>query len=163
MILSSIAAMSRNRVIGRDNQLPWHVPEDLQFFREKTKGKILILGRKTFESLGGKPLPGRLHIVITRQKDWNFEHPMVRKVMDVESALKLAQQELQTGQWPDEVYVVGGSEIYKQTMPLLNKLYLTVMNFETEGDAYFPEFEQLGFKLAHEVPGQQCRFLTYVK
>ncbi len=115
MILSAIAAMARNRVIGIDNKLPWHIPEDLKFFREKTKSRVLIMGRKTFESLPGL-LPGRFHIVVTRNDSYKYENPMVQVVPSLKIALELAH--MLTAKYKqrfgDEVFVVGGGEIYKE-------------------------------------------------
>lgn len=135
MILSQISAMTLNRVIGLNNQLPWHLPEDLQFFKEKTKGKIMIMGRKTFDSLP-KPLPSRFHIVITRQ-NMESQHPLVKYVNDFNQALELSKT-LQ-GEWPEEVFIVGGGEIYKQTLPYVDFVYLTIIEKDFAGDAYFPE------------------------
>ena len=148
MILSSIAAMARNRVIGTDNKLPWHIPEDFKFFREKTKGHVLIMGRKTFESLG-KPLPNRFHIVITRQESYKFEDPTVQVVHNMNSALELAHL-LTTkyqAKFGDEVFVAGGGEIYTQAMDLVDRIYLTVIDQDFPGDAKFPEFNESDFEL----------------
>lgn len=142
MILSAIAAMACNRVIGVDNKLPWHLPEDLKFFREKTKGRVLIMGRKTFESLG-KPLPHRFHIVITRQENYRFEDPNVQVVRSLYMAIELAHMltEKYKQKFGDEVFIVGGGEIYKESLDVINRLYLTVIEKEFVGDAYFPEFD----------------------
>lgn len=151
MILSAIAAMAKNRVIGKDNKLPWHLPEDLKFFKEKTKGKVLIMGRKTFESLG-KPLPNRLHIVITRQESYKFEDPMVQVVHDLKTAIELAHM-LSTkyqAKFGEEVFVVGGGEIYKESLEVLDRIYLTVIEHDVEGDAKFPEFSESDFTLSHK-------------
>lgn len=148
MILSAIAAMSSNRVIGKNNQLPWHLPEDLKYFRDKTKGRIMIMGRKTFESFGGKPLPGRFHIVITRQNDYKFDHPMVQVISNLEDAIALAKK--QVPKYHEEVFVVGGSEIYKLVMPKIDRLYLTIIDKNFDGDAFFPEFESQKFQLTSE-------------
>lgn len=150
MILSSIAAMAQNRVIGKDNKLPWNLPEDLKFFREKTKGHVIIMGRKTFESLG-KPLPNRFHIVITRQEGYDFSDPMVEVVHDLPTAIELAHM-LTTkykSKFGDEAFIVGGGEIYRQAMDVIDRLYLTVIEKDFEGDARFPEFSEKDFKLAH--------------
>jgi dihydrofolate reductase len=161
MILSAIAAMAKNRVIGVDNKLPWHLPEDFAYFKEKTKGHALILGRKTFDSLG-KPLPGRFHIIITRQKDFKYDHPMVKIVHSLEEAVSFA--ETLTKQYGDEVFVLGGSEIYLLTLAKLDRIYLTEIDLEPEGDARFPEFDLSQFKLDSRVerPGPPTfRFLVY--
>lgn len=144
MILSSIVARARNGVIGRQNQLPWHIPSDLKFFHEKTKGHVLLMGRKTFESLG-KPLPNRFHIVITRQKDCMSSDPMVRFVPDIKAGIEVAKSLL--NQYPAEVFVLGGSEIYAQTMEQIDRLYLTAIDEEYDGDAYFPDIDSRKWKL----------------
>lgn len=156
--------MAKNRVIGINNQLPWHVPEDLKFFRDTTKGKILIMGRKTFDSLGGKPLPGRLHIVITRQSDWKFDHSLVLKVSSVDEAIAAAEQKIKNDKWPEEVFVTGGSEIYQLFMSKIDHLYLTEIDLEPEGDAHFPDFSKQGFRITSESTSNGnvgCRFLKY--
>lgn len=142
MILSAIAAMAANRVIGLNNKLPWHLPEDLKFFREKTKNKILIMGRKTFESLG-QPLLNRFHIVITRQAEYRYEHPNVQVVGSLAMAIELAHMlsDKYKQKFGDEVFIVGGGEIYKESLDVINRLYLTVIEKDFVGDAYFPEFD----------------------
>jgi dihydrofolate reductase len=151
MTLNLIAAMAKNRVIGVDNKLPWNIPEDLQFFKEKTKGKILLMGRKTFESLP-KPLPGRLHIVITRDQNYKVEHPLVHIVHTIDEAIKLAPSFFPT--YTDEVFIVGGGEIYKQTLDIANRIYLTVVEKDFAGDAIFPEFNLNKFKKIEERASQ---------
>jgi dihydrofolate reductase len=148
MILSSIAAMAQNRVIGVDNKLPWHIPEDFKFFKEKTKGHILIMGRKTFESLG-KPLPHRFHIVITRQENYKYEDPNVQVVNNLPMAIELAHM-LTTkyaAKFGEEVFIAGGGEIYQQAMDIVDRLYLTVIEKDYPGDAKFPEFKEQEFNL----------------
>ena len=170
MILSSIAAMAKNRAIGMENKLIWHIPEDLKFFREKTKNKVLIMGRKTFESLG-KPLPNRIHIVITRQPEYKYDHEKVKIVKDIDSAINLAEKIVQpfSIEAEKEVFICGGGEIYKQCMEKIDKLYLTIINREYAADAYFPEFDEKRFSItskrsveaAGDVPSYE--FLTYEK
>jgi dihydrofolate reductase len=137
MILSGIVAMASNRVIGKRGQLPWNIPADLKFFKEKTKGHIMIMGRKTFESLPGL-LPGRLHVVITRQQD--FAASGAHAFPSIEKAIEFCTT--QTSQWGNEVFVIGGGEIFKETFPLLDQLYLTEIRKDFEGDAYLPEFNK---------------------
>lgn len=152
MILSAIAAMSKNRVIGVDNGLPWNIPEDMKFFRDMTKGHVMIMGRKTFDSFGGKPLPHRFHIVITRNPDYKFEDPTVEVVSDIKSALELAHM-LSTKyqkKFGDEVFLIGGGEIYKQAMDITDRIYLTVIDKEYSGDAKFPEFSEEDFALTEK-------------
>lgn len=132
--LSIIVAMANNRAIGKDNQLLWHLPEDLQYFKRMTMGKPIVMGRKTFESIG-RPLPGRLNIVITRQTDW--QHEGVKVVHAIDDALKLAEaQSIIDG--VDEMMVIGGAEIYKTALPVADKLYVTRVDTEIDGDAFFP-------------------------
>ncbi len=133
--LSIIVAMANNRAIGKDNQLLWHLPEDLQYFKRVTMGKPIVMGRKTFESIG-RPLPGRLNIVITRQTEWS--HEGVKVVNTIDDALKLAEaQSLIDG--VDEVMVIGGAEIYQTSLPQAQRLYLTRVDAHIDGDAFFPE------------------------
>jgi dihydrofolate reductase len=135
--LSIIVAMANNSAIGKDNQLLWHLPEDLQYFKRTTMGKPIVMGRKTFESIG-RPLPGRLNIVITRQTDW--QHEGVKVVHTIEDALRLAEaQSIIDGM--DEVMVIGGAEIYKTALPVADKLYITRVDAEIDGDAFFPEVD----------------------
>lgn len=129
MRISLIVAVAQNHTIGLDNQLIWHLPNDLKQFKRLTTGHPIIMGRKTFESIG-KPLPNRTSIVITRSKNWVFEGVIV--VNSVEDALEAARQ---TG--TDEVFVIGGAEIYRLTLPFANKIYLTEVKADFEGDAHF--------------------------
>lgn len=144
MILSAVAAMAKNRVIGVDNHLPWDLPEDMKFFRDKTMGKVMIMGRKTFESFP-KVLPKRHHLVITRQKDYKVDHPSVEVFGTVDAALARAKELV--GEWPEEVCVIGGGEIYQQTLPYLDRIYLTVIEKDFSGTAKFPEFDETHFQL----------------
>lgn len=143
MMLTAIVACSRNRVIGRDNKLPWHIPEDLKFFRDTTKNHIMIMGRKTFESLP-KPLPHRYHIVITRQKNYHVDHPDVHVVSSFDEAVSFAKTLL--AKYPPEVFIVGGGEIFTQTMSMMDRIYLTLIEMDVEGDAYFPQIPATGWK-----------------
>jgi dihydrofolate reductase len=144
--------MARNRVIGKDNKLPWHLPEDVKFFKDKTKGHVIIMGRKTFESLG-KPLPDRFHIVITRNQGYDFHDPMVEVVSSIQHALELSHMLLAKfpQRFGDEVFIIGGAEIYKQSMDLIHRLYLTVIEQDYEGDAFFPEFNEGELKLVDRI------------
>ena len=138
MIISMIAAMSSNRVIGKENALPWHLPNDLKFFKESTLGKPVIMGRKTFESIG-RPLPGRTNIIITRNKD--FKVPGVTIVNSLDLAFEVAEG-LVASKGGNEIMVIGGSEIYTQALPEARRLYITQVDAEIDGDAYFPEFDR---------------------
>lgn len=142
MKLAAIVAMASNRVIGKNNDLPWRIPEDFKFFKDKTMGHIMLMGRKTFESLpNGRPLPGRLHVVITRQKDFHAEGAHV--FQSLEEALRFC--ETQTATWGDEVFVIGGGEIFKELMPRLDLIYLTEIHQAFDGDAHFPEVNKNEF------------------
>lgn len=138
MIISHIAAMAKNRVIGIDGKLPWDLPEDMKFFREKTSGHIIVMGRKTYESFP-KPLKNRLHVVITRQQDYKAAEG-VKVFPTIEKALEFCKT--QTAQWGEEVFIIGGGEIYKQTLNQADLLYITEIGQEFEGDAKYPEFEK---------------------
>lgn len=129
MRLSLIVAVAQNGVIGLDNQLIWHLPNDLKQFKRLTTGHPIIMGRKTFESIG-KPLPNRTSIVITRSTDWSFDDVVV--VNSVEEAIEAARQ---TGM--EEAFVIGGAEIYRLTLPIASKIYLTEVKADFEGDAHF--------------------------
>ena len=138
MILSHIAALSKNKVIGSKGNLPWHLPKDLKYFKEKTLGHIIIMGRKTFESFP-KPLKNRLHVVVTTQK--NYKVPEGVKVFNgIHPALKFCKT--QTKYWDNEVFIIGGGEIYKQTLNKADRLYLTLIHREFEGDTRYPDYER---------------------
>ena len=129
MRISLIAAMARNHVIGKDNQMPWHVPADLQHFKKITMGKPVIMGRKTFESIG-RPLPGRQNIIISR--DTAYLADGVDVVSSPAEALSLVGD-------AKEVMIIGGGQIYQHFLPMATDLYLTLIDAESEGDAWFPE------------------------
>lgn len=135
MRIALIVAAASNGVIGRNNQLPWYLPNDLKYFKRVTLGKPVVMGRKTFESIG-KPLPGRTNIVITRQREWNFEG--VKVVNNLEQALALAES-VATIDAAEELMVIGGAEIYRAAFESADRLYLTRVHAEVEGDAFFPE------------------------
>nr|AIA10877.1 dihydrofolate reductase [uncultured bacterium] len=136
MIVSAIAALSKNRVIGRNNDLPWRLPDDMKFFMETTKGHHVIMGRKNYDSLlpKFKPLPQRTNIVITRQRDFNA--PGCTVMHAVQPALELARKNLE-----EECFIIGGAEIYKLAMPFTTRLYLTEIDADVEGDTYFPDVD----------------------
>jgi dihydrofolate reductase len=131
MRISLIAALAENRVIGRENQLPWRISADLGHFKAVTMGKPIIMGRRTFESIG-RPLPGRTNIVITR--DESFQADDILVVHSIERALAAAEGH-------DEVMVIGGANVYRQLLPRATRLYLTEVKATVEGDAWFPEFD----------------------
>lgn len=135
--LAMMAAKAANNVIGRDNNLPWYLPNDLKYFKQVTLGKPIIMGRNTWESLK-RPLPGRTNIVITRQADYLAEGGKVVATLD--EALELAENvALIDGR--DEVVVIGGAQIYELALPRADRLYLTEVHAEVHGDTFFPEIE----------------------
>ncbi|HEY7996790.1 MAG TPA: dihydrofolate reductase, partial [Steroidobacteraceae bacterium] len=130
-LVSLIVAMARNGVIGRDNALPWRLAEDLRRFKAATLGKPILMGRKTFESIG-HPLPGRTNLVLTRNRSWTAPGAVV--VHSVEAALALAGDAA-------ELVVIGGAEIFRLVMPFARRIYLTHVHAEVPGDTYFPAFD----------------------
>ena len=160
MNVTLIAAMAENRVIGKDNQLIWHFPEDLKHFKQLTSGHHVIMGRKTFESVG-RPLPNRTNIIITRQSDYKAEGCLIAH--SIEEALAMVKD--------DEMpFIVGGAEIYKQALAFADGIELTIIHGEYEGDSYFPEFDLSIWKLARgekkEADAKHIHpyeFLTYKK
>jgi dihydrofolate reductase len=144
MKVSAIAAMSRNRIIGKDNQLPWKLPEDLKYFKKVTLGHCVIMGRKTFDSVG-RPLPGRENIVISRQPGYSlpaFGTQTVAVFSSLEQALDFCRAKQAKEQKSEEVFIVGGSEIYRYALEhsLIDRIYLTLIDQLFEGDAFFPEY-----------------------
>jgi dihydrofolate reductase len=130
MRISLIVAMTRNHVIGRGGTMPWHLPADLQRFKQLTMDKPIIMGRKTFEALGGI-LPGRRHIVISRRQD--YQAPDAEVVKSLDAALAAAQKAK-----PREAFVIGGSEIFREALPRADRLYMTLIDADIEGDTCFP-------------------------
>lgn len=139
MKVSLIAAMASNRVIGRDNRLPWRLPADLRRFKELTMGHTLLLGRKTFESIG-RPLPGRSMLVVSRREGYAPDGVSVAR--SVQEALAQAREAGET-----ELFVAGGAEIYRQTLPVADRLYLTRIEEDFAGDVYFPEYDETQWTL----------------
>lgn len=142
MIVSLIVAASTNNVIGKNNELIWSLPNDMRFFKNTTWAMPVVMGRKTYESLG-KPLPGRLNIVITRQENWKPENTVV--VHSLEAAIEAAALENYK-----EVFVIGGGEIFKEAMPIADKIYLTRVDAELEGDAFFPPIDRRQWTMVSE-------------
>jgi len=129
-----IAAIARNNAIGKNNQLLWHLPDDFKYFKTQTTGHYIIMGRKTFESFP-KPLPNRMHVIITRQKEYHVpENCLV--VHTVDEAFQLCKEQAQR-----KVYVIGGAQIYEQTMKMATALEITHVDTELEGDAFFPTID----------------------
>jgi dihydrofolate reductase len=131
MNISLVVAASSNHAIGLNNQLLWHLPKDMRFFKNRTWAMPVIMGRKTFESLSGKALPGRMNIVLTRQKDW--QAPGVQVANSLEEAIALAEKAAYK-----EVYIIGGADIYAQSLSQAQTVYLTRVEAVLEGDSFFP-------------------------
>jgi dihydrofolate reductase len=147
----AIAAMSENRVIGQGNKIPWHLPDDFKWFKKTTTGNIIVMGRKTFESIG-KSLPNRTTIVLSRS---NFQHPGVQVVSD----LNQIDLEHETR----DVFICGGAQIYQQALPLCSDLFLTLVKREVQGDTFFPRFEDQ-FELEEEIlDAPEFKILHYRK
>lgn len=139
MIISLIAAMGKNRVIGNKGKLPWNMPADLKYFRDNTKGKTVVMGRKTYESIG-HPMPNRVNIIITRDKSCKIEGCIV--VHSADEAIKEAGKNDPN----QELMVIGGSQIYKEFLPIADRIYLTIIESKFEGDAFFPEYDLAQWK-----------------
>lgn len=136
MILSHIVAVAENGVIGKDNDLLWHIPEDLAYFKKRTLGKVLIMGRKTYDSLK-KPLPKRFHIVITRSQT-DSTHENVRFVGSLSEAYTLAEKLTLTDDWPEEVMIAGGGQIYRESLKDVDFIYITRIPGAYNGDTTYP-------------------------
>ncbi len=150
-IVSLVAALARNRVIGAGNRLPWHLPEDLKRFKRLTMGAPVIMGRKTHESIG-RPLPGRRNIVVTRQPDASW--PGCEVVHSLADAIALA------GDAP-EAFVIGGAELYAAALPRADRLHLTLIDADYAGDALFPAFDPADWRETAREPGAGFAFVTY--
>ncbi len=150
MTISIIAAMAKNRVIGIGNSLPWDIPEDMAHFKKMTMGKTIIMGQKTFESIGGA-LPGRKNIVLTRDKNFHAEGCFLAG--SIEESLNLAKND-------DEVMIIGGASIYQQFLPLAQKMYLTLINHDFPGDVFFPEFSYNEWKEVSRIENEDSN-LTF--
>jgi dihydrofolate reductase len=137
MVISLIAALTKNNVIGKNNDLPWHLPDDMKYFMQTTSSHYVVMGRKNYDSIPEKfrPLPNRTNIVVTRQNE--FTAPMCMVVHSLADAIQLAKENNQ-----QELFIIGGAEIYKLAMPFAHRLYLTEIQTELDGDTYFPKFDK---------------------
>jgi len=131
-MISLIVAHDQNRVIGIDNKMPWHIPSELAYFKEKTMGKAIVMGRNTFEAIG-RPLPGRLNVVITRNT--SYERDGVTVVHTIDEAIQLATSH------HEDVMIIGGEQIFKEVLPYADLLYVTLIQHQFEGDTFFPSYE----------------------
>jgi len=138
IIIAAMAAMARNRVIGNNNQMVWHIPEEFRYFKRTTMGKPIIMGRKSFDALGGKPLPGRANIIISRNPDAVQGDVIAVATLD-EAIAKGREIAIRDG--VEEVFITGGAQIYEMAMPVTQRLYLTIIDRDYEGNVLFPEFD----------------------
>ncbi len=163
MILSHIAAAAANDVIGVNNDLPWDIPEDMQFFRDKTKGKALIMGRKTYESVG-HPLPNRLSVVVTRQAGYKVDSPIVVVQPDLKAAIEYCKAQM--SKYGEEIFVIGGGEIFRESMNLVDVIYLTRIHKDFAGDIKYPKIDSRVFDLVERRDRTEpvpFSFLTYTR
>jgi dihydrofolate reductase len=170
----AIAAMSQNRVIGADNRIPWHLPEDFKWFKKMTMGNVIVMGRKTFESLG-RPLPNRKNLVLTKhpqrliknmpevfgqyhewrggkhlKRAFQFHFTRLGEMEETEIFIFKSLDKLNPGEFPTDIFICGGAQIYEQALPRCSDLYLTVLKRDVEGDAFFPPFEKK-FELLEQI------------
>ncbi|MEM6358462.1 MAG: dihydrofolate reductase [Bacteroidota bacterium] len=165
MKISMIAAVAENRVIGKDNDLVWSLPDDMKFFMRTTSGHPVIMGRKNYESIPDKfrPLPNRKNIVITRQSDYKAEGAFV--VNSLEKAIASAKEEN-----PNEIFLIGGGQIYEMGLEVADVMYITEIHHEFEGDAFFPKYDKSAWEQVQRVPHTKDEshafsfdFVTYLK
>ena len=159
-MISFVVAMDQNRVIGSNNDMPWHLPNDLQHFKNITTGHTIVMGRKTFDSIG-RVLPNRKHIVLTRSEQSFPEE--VEVVRNTDEILQYAKDHE-----AEEIFIIGGGELFKQMMPYVDKMYITLIEESFEGDVFFPEFDESEWELIEKEKGEKDErnpynyyFLTY--
>lgn len=144
-MLSMIVAMGENRVIGKDNTMPWHLPNDLQYFKKTTTGKTIIMGRKTFDSLG-RVLPNRKHVVLTRSNDsFPEEVDVIHDIDDIFQYIENNKEE--------EIFIIGGGQLFKLMLPYTDRLYVTLIDQPFSGDVYFPEIDENEWELIRKEKG----------
>jgi dihydrofolate reductase len=158
MLISLIVAASTNNVIGKNNKLLWRLPNDMKFFKNTTWAMPVIMGRKTYESLAGDPLPGRFNFVITRQKDWNPNNDKVQSAATLQEAINLAAQ-------TDckEAFIIGGGQVYEEAMFVADKIYMTRVHAVLDGDAYFPAIDETSWQLVShtDFPADEKHAFSY--
>ncbi len=156
MIISLIVAIARNRVIGNNNALPWHLPADLKYFKRITMGKPIMMGRKTFESIG-RPLPGRMNVIVTHEPAYQAAGCTV--VHSIDEALEAAHHH-------EEVMVIGGAKLFDQILPRADRIYLTEIEADFAGDTFFPEFDGGAWRetqrIAHHIDAQNPHEYSFV-
>lgn len=153
-----IVAVSKNNVIGKDGIMPWHSKEDLKHFKETTMSFTLIMGRKTFYSMGGKPLKGRLNIILTRDKSFQKPEGEVEVFSDINDAYKFCEDKNY-----EKVFVIGGGEIYKQEINNVDELQISVMKVEVEGDTFFPQIDNDIWEVTEETEYSEFTLKIYRK
>lgn len=167
MRISMIAALDKNRGIGKDNKIPWHIREDLIRLRKMIEGHVVILGRKTFDSIvfyynrSGKEMPAKLYVVVTRDKSYIPARPNTTVAYSIEEALAIARREEN-----QEIFILGGQKIFEQMFTMVNRLYLTVVQGEYDADAFFPdysEFKKVVARKSGEEEGLKFEFLDLEK
>ncbi|MEC2056615.1 dihydrofolate reductase [Peribacillus psychrosaccharolyticus] len=151
-MISLMLAMDENRVIGKDNQLPWHLPADLQYFKKVTMGHPIVMGRKTYESIG-RLLPGRVNIIITRNKSFQVNGAVIlHNVAEIKEYADKCEK---------EVFVIGGAEIFREILPETDKLYITQIHHTFEGDTYFPQIDSNQWRVTSSVKGKVDELNVY--
>lgn len=164
MMIAHIVAAAENGVIGKEGDLPWSIPEDMKWFRDRTKGRALIMGRKTFEAVE-HPLPKRLNVVVTRQPNYKTDKIKVDPTAPViitdtiEKALELCKG--QVDKWMNEIFIIGGGEIYHQSVKLVDTIYLTRIHRNVEGDATYPDPDPKIFKLTESIKRTEPEAFTF--
>ena len=154
MTVTLVAAVARNGVIGADGGIPWHLPGEQRLFKELTLGHVLVMGRRTYESIGG-PLPERTTIVVTRRPDWTADDPGVLVAASVPAAVNMGLS------IDDDVFVVGGTQVYADALPRADRLALTFVDAEPEGDTFFPEVDWSQWRETGRTPGEGWTHVTY--
>jgi dihydrofolate reductase len=161
MIISLVASMSKDRVIGVDNKLPWHIPSELKYFKSITQHKPVIMGRSTFESIG-RPLPNRVNIVLTKNNKLSLDN--VITCNNLEEAIEIAKKNIDKyNNYNDEICIIGGASIYAQSIDLANKMYISIIKGDYIGDTYFPEFNQADWKLDNQMEYAEYTTAVYIK
>ena len=154
-MLIIVAALSENHVIGKEGDLPWHLPADLAHFKRVTTGGCVVMGRRTFESLGGRPLPKRRNLVLTRRAGWS--HEGVEVVHSLDEAIERAGE--------SDLYILGGEEVYRQALPRCERMHLTLVHATVEGDTFFPEWDPDEWRLVearrHEADERNALAMTF--
>lgn len=162
VVLSIIASMSINRVIGVDNKLPWHIPAELKYFKTITLNKPIIMGRNTYESIG-RPLPQRINIVISKNPNY-APHENVITCTSLEKAIEIASEKIGIlDKGNKEIFIIGGASLYNQSIESVNKLYLSYIQQEYDGDAFFPEFNLADWKLIDKIEYPEYIATVYIK